>query len=94
MNALDLAMHLLNFAAPAWGLALALVLSARVWPRRWLPRPAVSLPAQVLIQGLLGTAVLLAGLVLWEHDGKMATYGALVAVAASTQWGLSRAWRG
>ena len=94
MDALDLALHLLNAAAPAWGLALALVLWARVLPRRWLPRPAVSLPAQVLIQGALGTAVLLAGLVLFEHDGKMATYGALVVVTATVQWLLSRAWRG
>ena len=94
MDVLDLALHLLNFAAPAWCLALILVLWARAMPRRWLPRAALSLPAQVLIQGALGTAVLLAGLVVFEHDGKMATYGALVVVAATTQWGLSRAWRG
>ena len=94
MDALDLALHLLNFMAPAWGLALALVLWARLMPRRWLPRASWSLLAQVLLQGALGTAVLLAGLVLFEHDGKMATYGALVVVAATVQWLLSRAWRG
>ena len=93
MDALDLALHLLNFAAPAWALALALVLWARLMPRRWLPRARASLLVQVLIQGVVGTGVLLAGLVLLAHDGKMVTYGALVLVAATVQWVLSRAWR-
>ena len=94
MDALDLALHLLNFLAPAWTLALALVLLARLMPRRWLPRARASLIGQVLLQGSLGTLVLALGLFAFGQDGKMATYGAWVLVAASTQWLLCRAWQG
>jgi hypothetical protein len=38
--------------------------------------------------------ILLAGLVIFEHDGKMATYAAMVLACASSQWIAAKAWRG
>ena len=37
--------------------------------------------------------VLVAGLVFFGRDGKMATYAALVLAIASSQWLLLRGWR-
>jgi len=36
--------------------------------------------------------VLVLGLVLQGHDGKMSTYMALVLVAATVEWALHRGW--
>ena len=94
MDALDLTLHGLNFIAPAWFLALALVVATRLWPRRGLGQATLSWQWQLTGLGLMGSLVLLGGLWLLGVDGKMATYGALVAVLASAQWVLSRGWRG
>jgi hypothetical protein len=48
---------------------------------------------QILVQFFLGLGTLVAGLVLTGHDGKMWTYTALVLVAGTCQWALSRGWR-
>ena len=87
MGPLDALWHLLNFAAPALGLGvLAAALAKLVWRRelsavRW--RPLAGWTASVC----LGVAV--AGLAIGGRDGRMATYGAMVAAAALTLW-----WRG
>ena len=47
-----------------------------------------------LLNGLLGSGVLVGGLMLTHNDGRMATYAALVLVAASLEWLLHRGWRG
>ena len=39
-----------------------------------------------LLNSICGLAVLVGGLVITGHDGKMATYGALVLVCASLEW--------
>ena len=39
-----------------------------------------------LLNAICGLAVLVGGLVITGHDGKMATYGALVLVCASLEW--------
>ena len=77
------ALHLLNFLAPALCLPLLL------WP---MARLAFGRPAgaprwwvQWGVQAAVGAAVLLAGLWVFGRDGKMATYGALVVVCASSQ---------
>ena len=49
---------------------------------------------RVFWHAVVGSLVLLAGLVLQGHDGRMATYAALVLVAASLEWLLHRGWRG
>jgi len=90
MGPLDLLLHLLNFAAPALFLALLLPLLARlVLPKRPAAREKWAWVAMNFVAGL---AVLGAGLWWFGHDGKMATYAALVAVMASGQWLASRAW--
>ena len=87
------AIHLLNFLAPAWGVALFVVLLSRLMGRAFMSTARTSGWTQLWVNGVLGSAVLVAGLWLWGVDGKAATYGVLVLVAGSSQWVLCRAWR-
>ncbi|MBS0608934.1 MAG: hypothetical protein JSS19_06240 [Proteobacteria bacterium] len=84
--------HLLNFAAPAFALALLLVLGSHAFMRK-MAKPQGWL-APIAINFVVGCAVLMAGLWWLGRDGKMLTYGALVLACASSQWFLLRAWRG
>lgn len=72
--------HLLNFTAPALGLAglLGLVL----WLRAPAKGPTAAWESTLWLAGG-GVLVLLAGLALFGRDGKMATYAALVVVMGS-----------
>ncbi len=87
MGPLDALWHLGNLFAPALLLgALSAALSKLVWRRElagvgWqrLAVPACAVAALVTV----------AGLVLLGRDGKMATYGAMVAACALTLW-----WQG
>ncbi|MDF1483024.1 hypothetical protein [Extensimonas sp. H3M7-6] len=80
--------HLLNFLAPAAGVALLLVAGTQVFMRK---RPSkLSWGVQAAILFIVGAAVLVAGIVLLGRDGKMLTYGALVLACASSQWLLLR----
>jgi hypothetical protein len=86
-----LLIHLINFAAPALWLALLLP-----WLARWLIRKrpsAYSLKAQMAVIFIAGLVILLLGLALFGQDGKMVTYLALVAMAATGQWFMLRGWR-
>lgn len=89
MDPLDILLHLLNFAAPALAVALGLALAARLFRLDRSGRPWWVLAAINFVAGVL---VLLAGLWYFGRDGKMATYAALVLVAASVQWLAGRAW--
>jgi hypothetical protein len=84
MTFFDLMGHLLNFVAPAIGVALLLWALPRAWPRvrrgRWPARQ------ELLALCGLGVAVLLVGLVLFGRDGKMFTYAALVLAQGSLVW--------
>jgi hypothetical protein len=79
--------HVGNLFLPALGLgAVAAALAKLLWrrelqPVRWhsLAGPAVAASA----------IVVLAGLVIFGRDGRMATYGAMVATCAITLW-----WQG
>jgi hypothetical protein len=93
MGPLEQVIHTINFMAPAWGVALFCVLVARLTARWWLPLARWSLLTQTLVSGILGTAVLAGGMVLWGVDGKMATYTVLVFACASAQWLMCKAWR-
>ena len=89
MGPLDLALHLLNFALPALAVAVPLALGVvgLRGPGRsgsWLRRAGRAWA----VLALSGLAVLVAGLVLFGRDGKMATYGALVLVSGTVAWWL------
>ena len=92
MNLIDLFLHALGFAAPAFAVALLLVALGR-----WLlPKSGVRMGwwASLAINFIVGLVVLGAGLWYFGRDGKMATYAALVVVVATTQWLSGRGWRG
>jgi hypothetical protein len=84
MSPLDGLWHLLNFMAPAFGVAL---LSASLM--KWLWRrdlAAVSWRRLVVWAGAAGLLALLAGLLVFGRDGKIATYGALITASALALW--------
>jgi hypothetical protein len=87
VEALDVLWHLLNFFAPALGVAVIAASATKLLWRRHLA--TVAWRRLVVPAGLAGMAVLLAGLVLLGRDGRMATYGALVVANALSLW-----WRG
>jgi hypothetical protein len=89
MNLLQLVFHLTGFALPAVAMAVCMPLAGR-WV---MGSSAVAWPRRVGLQALVGLLVLLAGLVLQGHDGRMATYAALVLVAATLEWLMHKGWR-
>ena len=88
MGPLDLLNHLLNFVAPAVFVGGLVALLARIWVQKGAA--ARTLIAQAAINSGVGAAVLVAGLVFFGRDGKMATYTALVLACASSQWWAGR----
>lgn len=89
MGPIDLFNHLLNFVAPALGVGFLTTLLARLALRRgtiawWL---------QGAVNSAVGVAVLVAGLLIFGHDGMMATYGALVLGCGTSQWLLGGGWK-
>ena len=90
MTFAQLLFHLANLVLPALALAALMPLAGR-----WVMGKAdVSWPRRVLCHAAVGSLVLLAGLLIQGHDGRMATYTALVLVAATLEWVLHRGWRG
>ncbi len=91
MQALDLLIHLLNFAAPAIGLAALMTLFFWIVNRN---RPkAVKEWTLFAINLVVGVVALAGGLWFFGRDGTMATYGALVLGVATSQWLINKAWR-
>ena len=91
MGFTDALNHLLNFAAPAFGLAVLLALASWVLNKK---RPIVlSLIAQLAINFVVGLLVLAVGLWYLGRDGMMATYALLVVGMATSQWVMGRGWR-
>lgn len=95
MTALGLTLHLLNFVAPAAVVAVLIVLLS--WPfLRFFrsKRPlALSPIGQIAIVFVASVGLLLAGLVIFGHDGMVATYALLALGAATCQWCLLGGWR-
>ncbi len=92
MGFIDALNHLLNFAAPAFGLALLMALASWALERK---RPvALSAMARLAINFVVGLVVLTLGLWYFGRDGMMATYALLVVCMATSQWVLGRGWRG
>lgn len=91
MGLFDLLIHLLNFMAPAVWVAFAVSLLGRFFMKK---RPvALSLSAQVAINFVVCLVALVVGLLVFERDGKMATYAAVVLLGATSQWAMLRGWR-
>jgi hypothetical protein len=90
LNPLDFSVHLLSFAAPALGVALLVSLAGRLVLARG---PAPPWWVRFAVDAAAGIATLAAGLWVFGHDGKMATYAALVLVVASSEWLIGRSWR-
>ena len=84
MGLLDALWHLLNFFAPAVGVGLiASGFAKLLWRRdlksaRWLTLAAWATGACAV--------TLMAGLIVFGHDGKMATYAAMVGACALSLW--------
>jgi hypothetical protein len=91
MSFLDFARHLLSFTAPALVVAVLVASGARFVLRRAPQRPRWR--TSVALDLVAGLAVLVLGLWLFGHDGKMATYGLLVVAVATCEWVGARAWR-
>ncbi len=91
MGLADILFHLLNFVAPALGLAVLMPLLSRLFMKRQI----FLLPwwGQMLLNFVVGVAVLLAALWWLGRDGKMSAYAALVLAVATSQWVLARGWR-
>jgi hypothetical protein len=83
MGLLDLIVHLLNFVAPALGVGLLLAWFSRLLFKQ--KSPSASWVGQFVVNAVIGTVVLVLGLVVLGRDGKMLTYIALVLVMAAGQ---------
>jgi len=84
LDALGLFWHLANFFAPALGVGVLCASLCKLAWRRLLARtPWWTLAWQ---SGAAGGVVLVAGLVITGHDGRMITYAALVTVCALVPW--------
>jgi hypothetical protein len=84
MDFVDLVWHVAGFLAPAATMALGMVaLSWTMWRKANL---AHTVSAQIAIQLIACSGVLLCGLVLGGHDGRMWAYAALTLVAGTVQW--------
>ena len=95
MTAYLLADHLLNFMAPAAFVALLLLLLTRFFARFYKrKRPSeTSWRAELAIIFIVNLLVLVAGLVVFGADGKIASYAALVLASAVSHWLLGRGWQ-
>ena len=83
----DALWHLINFFGPAVGVGLISAgLCKLVW---WRALRTVAYRRLALWAVAAGALALVAGLALFGRDGRMATYGMLVAACALALW-----WRG
>jgi len=84
LDALDLFWHIANFVLPAVGVGALTAALCKLFWRRSLARTSwFTLAWQASAAGL---AVLVAGLVVTGHDGRMVTYAGLVVACALVPW--------
>jgi hypothetical protein len=84
MGLLDALVHVLNFVLPAWGVAVLGTALVRLVFRSAASR--ARLLRVIAVAGLAGSVALVAGLLLWERDGRMATYGLLIVAEVAVWW--------
>ena len=86
MGPIDAVWHLLNFFTPAIGVGcLGGAVAKGLWRRELADVPLRRLAGWGSVAGALA---LLAGLLLFGRDGRMATYALLVLATAVTFWGV------
>ncbi len=85
MTPLSVLAHLAGFVAPALGVGLLLWAGLRI---RRKGRSGLGSAMQLSLLCVVGIGVLLAGLVFFGRDGKMATYAALVLAQGTLAWWL------
>jgi hypothetical protein len=84
MGPLDLLYHVLNFVAPAFVVGILLAFCAPMFMKN---KPLAQVrSAQVAINTIAGVSALMAGLLFFGRDGKMASYAAMVVASATSQW--------
>jgi hypothetical protein len=84
MGPLDALWHLLNFFVPAVGVGTLAALGAKmVWRLELKPVRWRRLAGWASVAGVLAT---IGGLVAFGRDGRMATYGMVVAASAAALW--------
>jgi hypothetical protein len=91
MGLLDLINHFVNFIAPA-----CVVGTLLAWLAPWIRADFAVVHGRLwqgLINCVVGMVASAGGLWFFGHDGKMATYGAMVLAVATTQWLGSRGWK-
>ena len=91
MAPIDVLIHLLNFLAPALGVALLLALFARLFVRN--RAGARSLWTQTAVIFVACAVALGLGLWFFGRDGKMASYAAMLLCGASSQWLMQQGWK-
>ena len=84
MNPVDAFWHFANFFAPAVVTGFLAAAGAKLLWRRELA--GVGIARLGAWAGGAMALTLLAGLVIFEHDGKMATYTAMVVACAAALW--------
>jgi len=84
LDALNLLWHIANFVLPAVGVGALTAALCKLFWRRSLARTSwFTLAWQA---SAAGVAVLVAGLVITGHDGRMVTYAGLVLACAIVPW--------
>ena len=84
MQAADAFWHLTNFFAPALFLgAISATLTRLIWRRELAPRSGLRLWAWASAAAVIAS---LAGLVVFQRDGRMTTYAAMVVACALALW--------
>ncbi len=83
MGPLDSLNHLLNFLAPALAVGCLVAISGHIFRRKKAAAPV--LYAQAAINCVAGVVALGLGLWFFGHDGKMASYAAMVLAIGSSQ---------
>jgi len=89
MDMLTLTLYIVNLLSPA--LFIGLFVSFFKF-NSTLQKPLLGLLGRLLINFLVGSAVLLGGIIMTGEDGKMYTYATLVVCVAATQWVLVKGW--
>lgn len=91
MGPLEQIYHLANFLAPAFAVGVVLAMVGPFFVKNSAVSPGFA--AQAAINFVAGGVALGFGLWFFGRDGKMASYAALLAVAATSQWVGGRGWR-